>query len=82
METLYKKAVLGHRAEFALEELNEFLENAKDQLLANMINAKNAEEAWTAACKYRAYAEFVENARASMMVGKQANALITKEKEE
>jgi hypothetical protein len=81
-ETLYQKAVLGHRAEFALEELDEFIKQAQGRLFSDMLNSKDPAEAWTAACKYRAYQEFVEGARASVSVGKNANALLTLNKEE
>jgi hypothetical protein len=82
METLYQKAVQGHRAEFALEELKDFLQQAKDKLFSDMLYATNPDEAWTAACKFRAYNEFIEGARASVITGKQANAVITADKEE
>ncbi|MDR1979549.1 MAG: hypothetical protein LBQ42_12515 [Synergistaceae bacterium] len=55
-----------------MDELKEFLSGKREALAGAMANAKTPDEAYWAACQYRALAAFVSEANASIAVGDRA----------
>jgi hypothetical protein len=78
-EALLRRSQSGDRARIALEELDKFFENRKEQLLSKFLKVKTPNDAYELAIEYRAIMDFEGNAKAAIATGDAADKKLTSE---
>ena len=78
-EALLRRSQSGDRARVALEELEGFFKNRKEQISAKFLKVRTPNDAFELAIEYKAIIEFEGGARAAIANGDAADKVLTSE---